>query len=473
MPPQIATIIFAIGIIGLFVLERDRTSRPSRAIWIPVMWLLIAGSRPVSSWLHMTPSSKLADQHLEANPVNDVVFAILLVIGLVVLVKRGRQVIRLLRRNGTVLVFFLYCGISVLWSDYPGVAFRHWIRSLGDLVMVLIVLTDPNPLAAIRRLITRPAFVLVPLSVLFIKYYPELGRGYNRWTYLPSVCGVTSNKNELGVMCATLGLGSLWCFLAAYQGEEGAQRTRRLIAHGTILAMVLWLFWRANSVTSLSCFVMAGGLMALISLVRRARAPAVVHFLVGIVVCLPLFALFLDTGGSLVRSLGRDPTLTGRTVIWDVVISLSGNPLVGTGFESFWLGERLQKVWDLTMPGLQEAHNGYLEVYLNLGWIGVALLVVLIIKGYRNVFLALRRDPQVARLKLAFFVAAVVYSFTEAGFRMGSLSWISFLLVTITVVKALIPGPSYFHSVRHTGKCGECKSQVDHVFCSGFHEEAV
>ena len=39
------------------------------------------------------------------------------------------------------------------------------------------------------------------------------------------------------------------------------------------------------------------------------------------------------------------------------------------------MGSTLQRVWDLSVHGIQEAHNGYLEVYINLGWIGELLLL--------------------------------------------------------------------------------------------------
>ena len=47
------------------------------------------------------------------------------------------------------------------------------------------------------------------------------------------------------------------------------------------------------------------------------------------------------------------------------------NPLLGAGFENFWVGER-----QVTLGGLggNQAHNGYLEIYLNLGWVGILLL---------------------------------------------------------------------------------------------------
>src|SRR5581483_4780832 len=99
--------------------------------------------------------------------------------------------------------------------------------------------------------------------------------------------------------------------------------------------------------------------------------------------------------GAALQSLGRNPTLTGRTEIWSAVLHFAGNPLFGTGFESFWLGDRIKHIWaygEMTY-GINEAHNGYIETYLNLGWIGVALLVNLIITGYRNIHGAMRLDP--------------------------------------------------------------------------------
>ena len=93
------------------------------------------------------------------------------------------------------------------------------------------------------------------------------------------------------------------------------------------------------------------------------------------------------------------------------------NPLLGTGFESFWLGDRVEEVGRGSVQGIQEAHDGYLEVYLNLGFAGLALLAIVIVTGYRNIFAFFRRHVHDGRLRLAFFTAGMIYSFTEAGFR--------------------------------------------------------
>jgi len=437
MPPHIATVAYCIAILGLFWLDRDEGYKASKALWIPVVWMLIAGSRMVSEWLQVAPATTV-DQYLEGSPLDRLVLGGLLAAGLIVLVSRGRKVVALLRANGPILVFFFYCAVSTLWSDFPDVAFKRWIKALGDLVMVLVVLTDMDPSAAVKRLLDRAGFLLIPFSVLLIKYYPDWGRGYLPWVWTPYYTGVTTNKNLLGMISLIFGLGSAWRIFEELRSGNGKRRAGPLIAHGALFAMVLWLFWVANSVTSLACFLLAGGLMAVTHLRGLVRKPFFVHLLVAAVLAVSFSALFLDIGAGLVKDLGRDETLSGRTALWNRLLNMAGNPLFGTGFESFWLGDRLHKLWNVYWWHPNEAHNGYLEVFLNLGWTGVALLGVVMLTGYRNVIAAFRQDPDGGRVKLTYFVVAATYNFTEAGFRMMDPVWIFFLMAIAVVPKAPI-----------------------------------
>jgi O-antigen ligase len=433
MTTQIATFVYVLGIIGLFWLNWERKARTSIALWISFLWLAIAGSRPVSQWLESGPSFDSPEQVLDGSPMDRAVFVVLLVLGLLVLVRRRQQVRQLLWSNLPILSFFLYCAISVCWSEFPEVALKRWIKASGDLVLVLVVLTEVDSYAAVKRLLSRTAFILIPLSILFIKYYPNLGRSYNKWTWMPSFGGVTTSKNTLGMICMLMGLGSLWRFLSECRRRKCADRNRKLIAHGVLLATVLWLFTIADSMTSLSCFVLAGGLMAAMNFSRFARKPAMVHLLVAVVVLISFATLFLGIGSGFVQStMARDTTtLTGRTDIWKIALSMTGNPVVGTGFESFWLGKRLEKMWEYNRE-INQAHNGYLEVYLNLGWIGVTLLAWMLAASYGRVVRGVRQHPE-GSLWLAYFVVMVIYNFTEASFKMMSPIWILFLLATVAV----------------------------------------
>jgi O-antigen ligase len=437
MSPDIATVVYGFVIVALFLLDRDRKSRVSSALWIPVAWVSIGASRMVSQWFGVAPAMESPDQYLEGSPLDRLILTGLLAAGLMVLVARGRRAGMFLRANGPILLFFLYGAVSVLWSDYPDVAFKRWTKAVGDIVMVLVVLTDPDPSAAVKRLLARTGFLLIPLSVLFVKYYPELGRGYHPWDWIPYYTGVSTEKNGLGLVCLVFGLGSLWRFLEAFYSEERPRRAGTLVAHGAVLAMVMWLFQYANSATSLGCFLIGGGLIVLTRRRGFAFRPTAVHILAVGIVSLCLFGLFLDSDVGLVQAMGRDATLTGRTALWDELLRMTVDPWFGAGFESFWLGQRVETMWRKYYWHPNQAHNGYLEVFLNLGWMGVALLGFLIVWGYWQVIGAFRRDQEAGRLRLAYFVVALVYNLTEAAFQVLHPVWIAFLLA-VTV----IPEPS-------------------------------
>jgi exopolysaccharide production protein ExoQ len=429
----IAAILTLALIAGLFYLSREKGECTSKALWVPVLWLLIVSSRPVSMWLHLSREVTLEDRYTEGSPLDAAYYALLLVAAVLTLNRRWVRTKDFLQANLPILLFFFYCALSVMWADSPGVAVKRWVKAVGDLAMVLVVLTDPNPSLAVRRVFERVGFVLLPLSVLFIYFFPSMGSSYDPVDRVTMYFGVTTFKNLLGVTSMFCGLGSLWSFLGAFQDRARPHRVWLMIAHGTVVAMAVGLIVKADSMTSLSCFGLAGTVMVLVSAKWVVQRPAVVLLLVAGAAGVALFALFMDTGGSMLQSIGRNSTLTGRTQIWAAVLAQRINPVLGTGFESFWMGNRLQSVWSLSQVGIEEAHNGYLELYLNLGWVGLTLLGVLIVSGYRHALELYRRDPVAGRLRVAFLTSGVIYSCTEAGFRMMSPVWIGFLLAIVAV----------------------------------------
>jgi exopolysaccharide production protein ExoQ len=427
----IAAIICALGIWQLFRLNREREVQTSKALWIPVFWLFIAASRNFAEWLHYSPVTE-SDRYLEGNPLDRAILSAILILGIIVLLGRGRRVGMLLQSNIPILLYFLYCASTVLWSDFPDVAFKRWFRGLGDVVMILIVLSDPNWLAAVRRLFSRVGFVVVPVSILFIRYFPDLGRTYDK-SGQPEWTGVGTDKNALGMICLIFGLAALFRFLQVRQGKETPGKRGPLIAQGGLIVMAAYLLYEAHSATAISCFLLGGGVMVLTQLLRAARRPAVLHLLVATVVIVPISAMFLGIGSGLLTDLGRNSTFTGRTAIWHAALGIANNPLLGAGYESFWLGQRLNEVSRSIQQGVNQAHNGYIEIYLNLGWVGLVLLACLFISGYKRIVPAVRRQMQGGSLRLAFFVVAVAYNLSEGGFKMMHPVWIVFLLSIVAV----------------------------------------
>ena len=442
MNPLLATLICACGIAGLFYLDRDNSLRTSKALWIPVIWIWIVGSRPVSFWLGMSPTG--GNVQLDGSPVDAAIFGVLLVAAIAVLIRRRSRTRSLLARNWPILIYFLYCLISVAWSYHPDVSFKRWIKAIGDLAMVLVIVTEPRLPDALGRLFSRVGFLLFPTSVLLIKYYGELGRGYDPGGAAMNT-GVTTNKNMLGVMLLVITLGALWHLTSLMRAKDQPNRGRHLLAQIVLLAFGISLLQMADSATSLACFILGGVIILATGLQMIRTRPTRVHML-----CLAIFLAggigLLFGGESLATgALGRNSNLTGRTEIWAAVIPAAPNSIVGAGFESFWISPSVLKFrrslvgWWQGGEGLNEAHDGYIEVYLNLGWIGVCLISLVLISGYRRAVAAFRLNPSIGGLMLAYIIAAAVYSITEAGFRMLDPVWI-FLLLAVVSASGIVAG---------------------------------
>ena len=443
MNPTLASLICACGIAGLFYLDRDSSLRTTKALWIPVIWIWINGSRPVSDWLGISPGQ--FDAQLEGSPVDAAIFGVLTAAAIGILIFRARRTRNLLLANWPILLYFAFCLVSVLWSYHPDVALKRWVKAIGDLAMVLVIVTEPHFRDALARVFSRVGFLLFPTSILLIKYYGYLGRDYTPDGGLMNT-GVTSNKNLLGVLLLVISLGTLSNLITLLRAKGQPNRRRHLLAQGVLLAFGLSLFKLANSATSTACFVLGSTVIIATSLQAFRKRKAWIHALFAALLLGGALLEFLGGASMVTSALGRTSSLTGRTEIWASVIPAVPNPIVGAGFESFWISPNVV-IFQQSMSGLgfwhpeslNEAHDGYIEVYLELGWIGVCLIALILLSGYKRAVVAFRLDPSLGGLMLAYIAASAIYNITEAGFRMLDLMWI-FLLLAIVGASGVVTG---------------------------------
>jgi hypothetical protein len=433
MPSLLALAICLVLVAYLLWRDVRLNSSVSPALWIPTAWFAILGSRFPSEWLSLS-QIQTADTVLEGNPLNRDVFLGLIVAGLVVLVRRHVPWKLVVRQTPWVFLFFLFTAISIFWSDFPFTAFKRWHKVVGHVVMALVVWTDPEPSKAVSCLLRRCGYVLIPVSILFIKYFPDLGRGYSAWEFELIITGITTNKNLLGNSCWIIGL----FFLSSLAMRFGrSPRNTDFWLDAVFLGLTTWTLMIADSATSLVCLLIGGSVIAatMVPVVSR-------HFsklLCSGVVVLLILQFSLNLSEIVIESLGRDTTLTGRTELWDVLFAMAPNRWIGSGFESFWLGERLERLWATYWWQPNQAHNGYYETYLNLGLVGLSLQSFMMLSSYRN---SRRRmleadasgsaefsEYVVSRFGLAFLLALALYNWTEATFKALHLSYFVFLLV--------------------------------------------
>jgi exopolysaccharide production protein ExoQ len=433
MSPPLALLLWFILLLAVLRFDPAGDSMVSPALWVPLIWMFILGSRLPSQWVSSSVGQSVQALE-EGSPLDRSIDLVLILLSIGVLRSRSFKWAEFFSRNLFLTAYVAFALVSVFWSDFPFVAFKRWFRDLGNYTMILVVLSDSHPLEAIRTFLRRLTFLLVPLSIVLINYYPDMGKGYDLWTGTAMCVGVTTGKNLLG-LAALLGvLTFFWDVVTRWSNRKQRKTKVILLFDFGFLAMSLRVLNQAHTATSNVCLLLGCMVIAAVhsKLFRRRRA--LLKALIPASFILYLILSFgFDMAGSMAQAIGKDPTLTDRTKIWAFVLGMHTNPIFGTGYESFWMGSRVQLFWQNSGLGhINEAHNGYLEVYLNLGLVGLFLLAGFLIASYRTICRRLSPISDLASITLALWIIMLFFSMTEAGFRSG-LMWCMFLLGTIAV----------------------------------------
>jgi exopolysaccharide production protein ExoQ len=254
------------------------------------------------------------------------------------------------------------------------------------------------------------------------------------------------------------------------------------LARIAVLAILVFFFWRP-SYRPLRYFALVLGIMVL-AMTRSATGLVV---LIALLIVTPLFrlvrtqpkllvpiAMLLLTAGAtlgivlvadsnpLLALLGRNPTLTGRTELWHaVLVSIMKRPLLGYGFDAFWLGMvgESAKI-NLSVRWLvPSAHNGALDLWLHLGVVGFALFVVAYLACVRNSCrFYLRQQNHLGAWPLAYMAFMFLYNVTEVTeMDQNNIFTILFAAVAATVTLRLFEMETDEHGYPPT-----CDCEADH-----------
>jgi hypothetical protein len=428
MPPPLAALLCVIFIAYLFWSDRGEKTGVSSAIWVPFFWMFFAAGRTLAEWFNLGPPAGSVNSYVEGNPVNAATFFLLIAAGVLVLSRREIDWRGFFAKNKLFLFYLLYCLISILWSDYPFVSFKRWIKEFGSLVMVLVILTEEIPYEALGTLVRRLGFLWLPLSCLFVKYYPDLGRAYAP-EGAPMYTGIATQKNGLGQLCLISAIFYGWHYVLARK-PDFRFRSRENVIDLLLIALLVWLFHLSQSATSFTCALVA--LLLFTACRVTADKPGRVMTW-AIVAVLLFFALdsAVDLNAAVIHLLGRKQNLTGRTQIWALVRSMVVSPWLGAGYQDFWMGRRLQTIWSKIGMDIVQAHDGYLEQYLELGYIGVGFIICIIIAGLVKARRLMDSYYAAGALTLCLIIVATLYNYTEASFAAINNIW--FLLVLAVI----------------------------------------
>jgi O-antigen ligase len=180
-----------------------------------------------------------------------------------------------------------------------------------------------------------------------------------------------------------------------------------------------------------ACIVFVATIHLLIRMPRK-DASAIVFFLIGFVIVAGVFVC--SNFDTLMYAIGKDPTMTGRTLIWsNLMTSVKKQPLLGYGFMAFWgaeQGESINTALAMHWPGMGYAENGVLELWLELGAVGVFLFLLVFLRAVKDAIHCFLRDPSPAVM----WYVSVLFFLTVCNIEAGLLLSTSDLGVIVSFV---------------------------------------
>lgn len=323
---------------------------------------------------------------------------------------------------------------SKYWSIDPSMTGRRVIAMVisGSFAMYLGTTFHGH---CLPRLLTHCAFIMGLLSILMVFAVPSIGvhQDVNAGMWR----GIWYEKNQMGMVMAAGGTAAA----AWAASEDGRWKTPLL----TILLCFL-LVLAARSKTSLLCIMLGVGMVgALWTLKRGGPALAVAAVWMGVVGGAAGWWLWTYESAEILAALGKDPSLTGRTGIWDALfVKIAERPWTGYGYNAFWGLDSEPALWVRYQTGwvVPSAHNGWIDLLVQLGWPGAVLVGTIMTSSY---VLTLLRLPTAGLREgfwgIAYLSVYVLLTFSESVLLSAqSLPWTLCLAI---LARAVYPEPPF------------------------------
>jgi len=278
------------------------------------------------------------------------------------------KVIRMAVFNPLIITGILWCGLSYIWSIHPDVTLRRSIALLMTTLFGLVLAARYDWNELVQRLAL--VFLVTAVISLFLAVFvPSLGQMQE--IHQGAWRGAWLEKNSFGVRMA-MGLTLMMCAFAMQPKRWWLWVPGGLLCFGLVIMST-------SKAALLAALVSICGFLV-IRVFRRfpiLRIPVMYSVIIGVSLLMFLLIFMPD---MMFEIIGKDRTLTGRTDIWHALAAaIKEKPLLGYGYGTFWQGLNGPSYWvRFSLEwGVPTAHNGWVETWLSVGIVGVALFGIL------------------------------------------------------------------------------------------------
>jgi exopolysaccharide production protein ExoQ len=305
----------------------------------------------------------------DLSAVRNVNYLIYLVI-FFLLFLRWKKAILLLQKDRYILIFTSFIFFSFLWSELPTDSLAAGVTAVGATAFGLYLATRYT-IEEQLKLISWAYVLIILLSLIFVIVVPEYA--FMSGIHKGAMRGIYTHKNQFGLMMI---IGAL-VFLIRALGKQ------KLLGFNWLL----WVFFSisvatvalSRSTTSIVNLFLVVSLLFIYRAFRWRYEILIPAALAAIFIGFVSFVLVTNNTEFILTSLGKDPTLTGRTDLWSLVWDkIQEKPWLGYGVKGFWKG--LDGPSQHVQLGLRTkviyAHNGFLDLWITVGIIGMIIFAV-------------------------------------------------------------------------------------------------
>lgn len=293
-------------------------------------------------------------------------------VGALLVLLRWRRVLSAARAVWPLVALALLSAISTVWSEVPSLTIRRSIFLLGS-TFIGIYLGERFSMEQLSRWLAQVLCMMMAVSVVL--YCIDPSSVLDHITSDGAWKGLTINKNTFGWYMA---VAVVLLTLVRFRRFRWSRYV--FLLTGFILLLL------SRSVTSLVGCVLMISILPLWRAIRSGdKTRRFLFFFILMSICAGICFVWTEQA-LLFRVLGRDSTFTGRTNLWALVLSaITKRPLLGYGYGAFWSGMKNEALNIYIMSGWTPmgAHNGYLELLLGVGILGVPCLLYLMVRSFR------------------------------------------------------------------------------------------
>jgi O-antigen ligase len=423
-------------------LDRKQSPEVSFVFWIPTIWFLVLCSKPLAIWFQSSGANIE-----EGNPLDRAFLIVTLCLGLIIMAKRRFNLSNVIKEN--IWLFFLlgFMLYSCLWTNVPFISFKRWSRELIAIIMVAMIASEPNPQKAMESLLRRSVYILIPVSYICINYFPEYGRMYIHHSGDLMWVGAALHKNTLTQMCIAAIFFLVWTFIRRLQGRDIAVSRYQTYLEVFILLLSFWIMGGPDhsptySATATTALII--GLLMLIGLFWYNKIGLVpgTTLLTAVIIAIIVYGTITPFIGKLsimdVSSMaGREENLTGRAEVWRQLVPVAMQcPILGHGFAGFWSTDAREQF------EISGSHNGYLDLILELGFVGLLLYTIFMVSNIRKAQRVMTQNFDWGVFWICSLVMSLVSNITESlfsSFESRMMAVILFLTFSLTTLASKNP----------------------------------